>query len=74
MWIRVLFFSDLLLAAVRRLRPLGGATESGAIVAEVTGGIHLVLQAITQKETLKQVNHTEMGKVCIHTNSWENNI
>lgn len=49
MWIRVLFFSDLLLAAVRRLRPLGGATECGAIVAEVTGGIHLVLHAITQR-------------------------
>lgn len=35
---------NLLLAAVGRLRPLGGATERGAVVAEVTGRVHLVLQ------------------------------
>lgn len=33
----------LLLTAVGRLRPLGGAAERSAVVAEVTGGVHLVL-------------------------------
>lgn len=33
----------LLLATVGSLRPLRGATESGAVVAEVTGRVHLVL-------------------------------
>lgn len=35
--------SHLLLAAVGRLRPLGGAAEGGAVVAEVAGWVHLVL-------------------------------
>lgn len=35
--------THLLLTAVRGLRPLGGATERRTIVAEVTGGVHLVL-------------------------------
>lgn len=35
--------AHLLLTAVPSLRPLGGAAERSAIVAEVTGGVHLVL-------------------------------
>lgn len=36
----------LLLAAVTRLRPLGGAAESSAVITEVTGGIHLMLHVM----------------------------
>lgn len=36
--------SYLLLTAVCRLRPLGGATERSAVVAEVTRRVHLVLR------------------------------
>lgn len=36
----------LLLAAVCGLRPLGGAAERGAVVAEVTGRVHLVLDEV----------------------------
>lgn len=40
--------SHLLLAAVRGLRPLGGTAERSAVVTEVTGRVHLVLNEITQ--------------------------
>lgn len=42
-WLNPPHLTHLLLAAVCRLRPLGGAAERSAIVAEVTGGVHLVL-------------------------------
>lgn len=42
----VIFY--LLLAAVCSFRPLGGATKGSAIVAEVTGWVHLVLREVRQ--------------------------
>lgn len=39
----------LLLAAVCSFRPLGGTTERRAVVAEITGWIHLMLNEITQR-------------------------
>lgn len=40
----------LLLAAVCSLRPLGGATERCAVITEVTGWVHLVLQTDHRSE------------------------
>ena len=41
--------AHLLLAAVSRLRPLGGATERSAVVTEVTGRVHLMLNEVRQR-------------------------
>lgn len=49
--------SYLLLAAVCGLRPLGGATERSAVVAEVTGRVHLVLSEVRQR---RQWSNTHM--------------
>lgn len=46
---------NLLLDAVCGLRPLGGAAESGAIVAEVAGRVHLVLNEKRTNEILLDI-------------------
>lgn len=58
--------SHLLLTAVCRLRPLGGATERSAIVAEVTRGVHLVLSEVIQGRYRSNYN----TKSPVHLNMW----
>lgn len=58
--------SHLLLDAVCSLRPLGGAAESSAVVTEVTGRVHLVLNEVRQK---RQSSNTNIG---LHT--WGYNV
>lgn len=53
--------SYLLLAAVCSLRPLGGAPECSAIVAEVTRRVHLVLSEVRQSTHWSNTN-TDAGK------------